>query len=118
LFGVSILFKKTAAIEYAVSNHSDDQRRYAKMEGFLTCSSSQLIRRFEEANLNTRPAFQQVLLDFWLLRFSGSYSKRGNSIVPVYRGTQPLLEKNFVIAKIPADEKICRPFSEYHPRPD
>ena len=59
----------------------------------MTCSSGQLISRIEEANLNAWPAIQQVLLDGWLLRFSGSYSKRGNTVVTVCPGTKPLLQK-------------------------
>ena len=59
----------------------------------MTCSSGQLISRIEEANLNAWPAIQQVLLDGWVLRFSGSYSKRGNAVVPVCPGTKPLLQK-------------------------
>ncbi|MEM9507705.1 MAG: GNAT family N-acetyltransferase [Cyanobacteria bacterium P01_E01_bin.35] len=63
------------------------------------------IRTLEELSLNALPGLQQILDDGWILRLSEGYTKRANSVTPLYSSTQDLL------TKIARCEKIYRSFN-------
>jgi GNAT superfamily N-acetyltransferase len=51
------------------------------------------IRRLEELTLNTSPCLNQQLYDGWVLRASGTDTRRANSVTAIYASLLPLHEK-------------------------
>ncbi len=52
-----------------------------------------LIRHLEELSLNALPALQTSYLDGWVIRFAGGYTKRANSVNPLYTSATSLDSK-------------------------
>ncbi|MBD3191985.1 MAG: GNAT family N-acetyltransferase [Candidatus Heimdallarchaeota archaeon] len=53
----------------------------------------QRIRKVEELAINAWPAHQTLLYDGWVLRFADGFTRRANSISPLYPSTLPLKQK-------------------------
>jgi len=52
-----------------------------------------LITRIEELSLNAWPSLQTMSYDGWILRFADGYTKRANSVNPLYSSSRDLDEK-------------------------
>ena len=52
-----------------------------------------MITHSEELSLNALPSLQTLLVDGWVLRFANGYTKRANSINPLYGSTRNVEEK-------------------------
>lgn len=50
-------------------------------------------QRIEEIALNAWPALNTLLYDGWILRFANGYTKRANSVTPLFEGSLDLNEK-------------------------
>src|SRR4030042_4455225 len=52
-----------------------------------------MIRLIEEISVNAWPALQTSLYDGWVLRFAGGFSRRSNSILPLYPSQKEIIQK-------------------------
>ncbi len=52
-----------------------------------------MIRFFEELSLNAWPCLQTIHYDGWLLRFANGYTRRANSVNPLYTSRLDTVEK-------------------------
>lgn len=75
------------------------------------------LERIEEVALNAWPAPRQIIYDGWLLRFASGYTKRANSITPLYPSSIPFDEKithcerMYNLAGIPPLFRLPEPFA-------
>lgn len=63
-------------------------------------NNERLIQKIEELSINAFPSLQTQLVDGWLLRFSDGYSKRANSINPIYRSSGKTCEKIKMVEQV------------------
>ena len=56
-------------------------------------SQVNLIAALEERSLNALPCLQQILDDGWIMRFAAGFTKRANSVAPLYPGCDKLEAK-------------------------
>src|ERR1051325_879327 len=52
-----------------------------------------LVRNLEEVTLNAWPALQTVYYDGWVLSFAEGYTRRANSVHPLYPAALPVADK-------------------------
>lgn len=64
------------------------------------------LQRIEEASLNAWPALHQMLYDGWIMRFAKGYTKRANSVTPLYQGAGDLASKVAFSEQIYADSHL------------
>lgn len=51
------------------------------------------ITALEEMSMNAQPSLQTLLRDGWVLRFNNGYTKRANSVQPIYYSTEDIQSK-------------------------
>lgn len=52
-----------------------------------------LMQKIEELSMNALPAIQTYVYDGWILRFADGYTKRANSVNPIYSSSEELNSK-------------------------
>jgi N-acetylglutamate synthase len=62
--------------------------------------------KIEELSLSAWPALETCVYDGWILRFAGGYTKRSNSVNPLYPSTIPFEEKIAVCERQYADQGL------------
>lgn len=66
--------------------------RYIR-KGGVRMTTKKLIQKIEELSMNALPAIQMIVYDGWILRFADGYTKRANSINPIYFSNEDLNNK-------------------------
>ena len=65
-----------------------------------------MIKTVEELSLNAWPGLQVLVYDGWILRFANGYTRRANSIIPLYSSTKDPVEKIGFCEKVYGDKGL------------
>lgn len=66
-----------------------------------------MIPLIEELSLNAWPAQETLLVGGWVVRFAGGYTRRANSVIPLYAAAEPAGEADLV-ERVEACEALYR----------
>lgn len=78
-----------------------------------------MLQTIEELSMNAWPALQTIIHDGWILRFAKGYTRRANSVIPLYHDEKPVLEKILFCEKIYQDQDLSTIFkmtAQSHPQ--
>jgi ribosomal protein S18 acetylase RimI-like enzyme len=64
-----------------------------KQKGNNRMVQEKQISRLEEISMNSWPSLKNEIYDGWILRYSNGYTKRANSVIPLYKSSLPIYEK-------------------------
>ena len=70
----------------------------------------QSFKIIEEISLNAWPCLQQILYDGWILRFANGYTRRANSVNPIYPGVLDTATKIERCAQLYRDRQLTPVF--------
>lgn len=66
-----------------------------------------MIPLIEELSLNAWPALETLLVGGWVVRFAGGYTRRANSVIPLYAAAEPL-DAADLLERVEACEALYR----------
>jgi N-acetylglutamate synthase len=65
-----------------------------------------MIRTIEELSLNAWPSLQTLMFDGWVIRFSNGYTRRANSINPIYNSSHDVEDKIRICERMYRSENL------------